>query len=87
MSVPVQVFGYLDTAWIKIGCTHGDLNFANVRDDGGDADVYLPVGFSADKNDHVFQLPGMPPAPLFCQYFLNTHVLRIESGVSCMVRH
>lgn len=57
-----QVFGYLHTAWTEIGFTHGDLNCANVMEHRGDADLYLPKGFS-DKGDNkdknqLFKLPG-----------------------------
>ncbi|KAL3152933.1 hypothetical protein ABBQ38_012235 [Trebouxia sp. C0009 RCD-2024] len=57
-----QVFGYLDTAWTEIGFTHGDLNCANVMEHRGDAEPYLPKGFS-DSDDKanktpLFKLPG-----------------------------
>ena len=68
---PVQVFGYLHTAWTEIGFTHGDLNCANVMEHRGDADedadLYHVRGFadSDDKNNQkpLFKLPGMPALP------------------------
>ena len=57
----VQIFGYLHTAWVKIGFTHGDLNCANVMEHRGDADLYLPRGFDSSDSDPKFKLPGDAP--------------------------
>ena len=56
------MFGYLHIAWTEIGFTHGDLNCANVMEHRGDAEPYLPKGFS-DSEDKankapLFKLPG-----------------------------
>lgn len=53
-----QIFGYLHTAWTEIGFTHGDLNCANVMEHRGDADLYLPRGFTKSDENQVFKLPG-----------------------------
>ena len=54
----LQIFGYLHTAWTEIGFTHGDLNCANVMEHRGDADLYLPRGFTKSDENQVFKLPG-----------------------------
>ena len=77
----LQIFGYLHTAWTEIGFTHGDLNCANVMEHRGDADLYLPPGFTKNDENQVFKLPGKHLQHSFAKFIMVLFISYMPPGM------